>query len=77
MIQYSGADHVEGVLEGGGQRAIGLAGFRITGGMIVNQDHGSCIVFQGNFDYFPWVNAGTIQRASEQLPEANNPVFGI
>ncbi|MNJ76945.1 hypothetical protein D3C77_743360 [compost metagenome] len=44
MIQYPGTDHVQGVLEGGGERAIGLAGFRVTGGMIVNHNYGCGVV---------------------------------
>lgn len=77
MIQCPDTDHVEGVLEGGGERAIDLAGFWVTGGMMVNQSYGRGIVLQRDLDYFPEVHAGTVQRASEQLPEANNPVFGI
>lgn len=44
MIQYSGADHVQSVFEGGGQRAIGLAGLRIAGGMVVNHNYGCGVV---------------------------------
>ena len=40
MIQYSGADHVQSVLEGCGQRAIGLAGFGISRRMVVNHNYG-------------------------------------
>lgn len=39
MIQYSGADHVQGVLERCGQGTIGLAGLRVAGGMVVNHNH--------------------------------------
>lgn len=35
MIQYSGADHVQGVLERCGQGTIGLAGLRVAGGMVM------------------------------------------
>ena len=44
MIQRLGANHVEGVLEGGGQRAIGLAGFGISRRMVMHQYHGCCVV---------------------------------
>ena len=44
MIQYPGTNHVEGVLEGDSERAIGLAGLRIAGGMIVNNNYGRGVV---------------------------------
>ena len=65
MIQYSGADHIEGVLEGGGERAVGLAGLWIAGGMIVNHNYGRGVVLESDLDHFPWVHARPIQRASE------------
>ncbi len=43
----------------------------------MNQYHCRCIVLKGNLDHLPRVHAGTIQRASEQLPEADDPMFGI
>ncbi|MNY01920.1 hypothetical protein D3C86_1344690 [compost metagenome] len=45
MIQYSCANHVQSVLEGGGELAVGLAGLRITGGMVVNHNYGRGIMF--------------------------------
>ena len=77
VIQYPGADHVESVLEDGGQRSIGLARFGVTRGMVVYQNHGCGIVLQGDLDYLSRVYAGTIQRASEQLSKADYPVFSI
>ena len=77
MIQYPGSDHVERVLEGGGQRTIGLARLRVAGGMVVNQNHCRGVVLQGDLDHLPRVHAGTIQRASEQLPKPYNPVLGV
>ena len=77
VIQRLGANHAEGILEGGGQRAISLAGLWVTGGMVVNQNHRCRIELQRNLDHFSRVHAGTIQRASEQFPEAYYPMFGI
>ena len=77
MIQYPGADHVQSILEGGGQGAISLAGLGVAGGMIVNHNDGRGVVLQGYLDHFPRVHTGSIQRASKQLPEAYYPVFGI
>ncbi|MNG23642.1 hypothetical protein D3C84_1082720 [compost metagenome] len=65
MIQYLSAYHVEGILEGFSQCAIGLAGFWIARGVVVNQDHGCRVVLQSDLDHLPWINAGAIQRASE------------
>lgn len=77
MIQYPGADHVQSVLEDGGQGAISLTGLWIAGGMIVNHNDGRSVVFQGDLDHFSWVHTGPIQRASEQFSKAYNSVFGI
>jgi hypothetical protein len=44
MIQYSCADHVQNVLEGGGQRAVGLAGRAVARCSIVDQDNGRSVV---------------------------------
>ena len=77
MIQRLGANHVEGVLEGCGQRTIGLARLWVARGMVVNQNHCRGVVLKGDLDHLPRVHAGTIQRASEQIPKPNNPVFGV
>ena len=77
MIQYPGTDHVQSVLEGGGERAISLTWLRIAGGMIVNHNDGRGVVLQGYLDHFPRVHTGPIQSASEQLPEAYYPVFVV
>ena len=60
MIQYAGADHVQSVFEGGGQGPIGLAGFWVTGGMIVNHNDGCSIVLQGDLDHLSRVHARAI-----------------
>lgn len=52
MIQYAGADHVQSVLEGGGQGPICLAWFWVSGGVIVHHDDGRSIVLQGDLDHF-------------------------
>lgn len=44
MIQYPGTNQVESVLEGGRKGSIGLAGLRVTGGMVMNQNYGRGIV---------------------------------
>ena len=77
MIQYAGADHVQSVFEGGGQGPIGLAGFWVTGGMIVNHNDGRSIVLQGDLDHLSRVHARAIQSASEQFSKAYDPMFGI
>lgn len=65
MVQYPGTDYIESVLEGGGQSAISLAGLWVAGGMVVDQDYGRCIVFQGDLDHFSRVHTSSIQRTSE------------
>lgn len=65
MIQRLGANKVEGVLERCGQGAISLGGFGISRWMVMNQNYGRGIVLKCDFNYFPWINAGTIQRASK------------
>ncbi len=77
MIQDANADHVQSVLEGGGQRMIGLAGFWVAGGVIVHHNDGRSVVLQGDLDHFSWVHASPIQRTSEQFSKAYDPVFGV
>lgn len=77
MIQYTGADHVQSVLEGGGQGAISLTGLWISGGMIVNHNDGRSVMFQCDFDHFTRIYVSPIQRASEELSKAYNPMFAI
>ena len=72
MIQRLGANHVEGVLKRCGQGAISLAGFGISRGVVMHQNYGRGVVFKGDLDYFLWVYAGSIQRASKQLPETES-----
>src|SRR5574337_1148228 len=57
----------EGLLEGTGQKFVGAAGLRHTGGMVVGEDHGRRVVLEREFDYFARVDAGLGQGAAEHL----------
>lgn len=45
--------------------------------MVVHQDHGCGVVLQCCLDNLAWIDAGTVERASEQFLEGYNSMSAI
>ena len=77
VIQRPHAHQGQRFLELVGQLSVGVARLRIALGMVVNQDHRRGVVLQGQLDHFPWIDAGSVQGAPEQLVKADHPMPGV
>lgn len=67
MIQHPNIHQAQGFLEPLGNASIGVAGFGITAGVIVDKYHRRCVVFNGVLDHFTRVDTRGINRAPKQL----------
>ena len=67
MIQDANIHQAQRFLKPLGYASIRIAGFGVSTGVVMNQDHSGGVVLNGVLDYFTRVNAGGINRASKQL----------
>jgi hypothetical protein len=67
VIQHPDVDQAQGVAEALGDELVGVAGFGDSGGVVVRQNHGGGLVFQGSDDDFAWVDAGAVDGAAEEV----------
>jgi hypothetical protein len=67
VIEDPDVDQAQGVAEALGDELVGVAGFSDSGGVVVRQDHGGGLVFQGFDDDFAWVDAGAVDGAAEEV----------
>lgn len=74
MIKQSNVHQFEGRLQSAGDSLVSLTRLRDAGRVVMRQDHGGCIDRQRLLDHFSRVDAGPVNRATEQLLERDDPV---
>lgn len=76
MGQGAHPDQVQGLPQFVCQGEICLAGFRITGRVVVDQHGCRGVVLQGSLD-FSGIDAGAVQGAPKQLVKDDHPVPAV
>ena len=77
MIENSHLDQPQCFLEPLSNTPVGITGFWISRGMIVDQDHGGGVMSQGLLYDLSRVDAGRVDGAAEQLLEADHAVLAV
>ena len=67
MIQHPNIHQAQRFLKPLGNAPVGIAGFRITTGVVMHQNDSSRVMLNGVLDHFAGVDAGGINRAPKQL----------
>ncbi len=77
VIQYAHFDQVQRLFQPCGQGAIREAGVRATGGVVVNDNHSSCVMCEGALDDLARVNTGAIDASVKKGLECQNAMASI
>ena len=77
MIQHPNIHQAQRFLKPLGNAPVGIAGFRITTGVVMYQNHSGGVMLNGMLDHFTGINARGINCAPKQLIKGDQSVLGI
>ena len=74
VVEYPDVDQGQGIPKPQGDELVRLTGLQNAGGVVMGEDQRRGVVEHGLSHHLPWVHAGAVEGAPEQLLEGDQAV---